>query len=78
MKIFWALEICQLALKREIILASSVFTQLAWNFLFIYFFPICMPIQGCGSLHMLLLPPKIFSHFQQNNWEIFGEMYFLE
>lgn len=25
---------------------------------------------------MLLLPPKIFSHFQQNNWEIFREMYF--
>jgi hypothetical protein len=35
-----------------------------------------MPIQGCGSLHMLLLPPKIFSHFQQSNREISGEIYF--
>jgi hypothetical protein len=36
-KIFWALEICQLALKKEIILASAVFTQLAWKFLFVFF-----------------------------------------
>jgi hypothetical protein len=25
---------------------------------------------------MLSLPPKIFSHFQQSNWEIFEEKYF--
>ncbi len=75
-KIFWDLEICQLALKRAIILASSVFTQLAWKFSLVFFH-----LHACQSKVVVLCiccccPPKTFSHFQQNNWEIFGEMYF--
>ncbi len=74
MKIFCALEICQLALKREIILASSVFTQLAWKFFFFVFFHLHANPRLWFFAYVVVAPKNLFPTFNK----VIGKFIFLE